>query len=94
MKIDVKKVAKLANLNVKDKDLPKLEIQLEAIVKYVDKLYEVDTKDVDITSQIAELENITRKDLSIPSLTQKEALSGTKSKHNGNFKVDAILENE
>ena len=94
MKIDVKYVAKLANLSIKPEDEKKFEKQLNDILGYVEKLNEVDTKGVEITSQVTGLENVTREDKTAPSLTQEEVLSGTKSKHNGLFKVDAILESE
>lgn len=94
MKIDVKQVAKLANLRIKPEDEEKFEKQLNEIVSYVEKLNKVDTKGVEITSQVTGLENITRDDKPSTSLTQEEVLSGTKSKHNGLFKVDAILPDE
>ena len=94
MKIDVKKVAKLANLKLKPEEEKKFEKQLNEIVAYVEKLNEVDTKGVEITSQVTGLENVTREDTPTQSLTQEEVLSGTKSKHNGLFKVDAILDSE
>ena len=94
MKIDVKKIAQLANLKIKPQDERKFEKQLEEILKYVEKLNEVDAKGVEITSQVTGLENVTREDVAKPSLTQDEALSGTKSKHNGLIKGDAILSDE
>lgn len=92
MKINVKHVAKLANLPLEPKEEKKFEKQLSEILSYVEKLKEVDTKNVEITSQVTGLENVTRKDEAAPSLTQEETLSGTKSQHNGFFKVPAILE--
>jgi len=102
MKIDVCHVAKLANLPLKDEEKEKFEKQLSEILSYVEKLKEVDTKNVETTSQVTGLENITREDETSPSLTQEEALSNTplrqdstgqaKSKHNGLFKVKAVLE--
>lgn len=94
MKIDLKHVAKLANLKIKPADEPKFEKQLIEILTYVDKLKEVDTKDVEITSQVTGLENVTREDVAGQSLTQEEALSGAKSKKDGMFEVKAILDNE
>lgn len=94
MKIDIKHVAKLANLKLKDKDKKKFEKQLNEIVSYVEKLNEVNTEGVEITSQVTKLENATREDKAAPSLTQEEVLSGTNSKHNELFKVDAILSEE
>ena len=92
MKIDVKKVAKLANLTLNPKDEPKFEKQLTDILGYVDILKEADTEGVAITSQVTGFENVTREDKSTPSLTQEEALSGSDSTQNGMFKVKAILD--
>ena len=93
MKIDIKHVAKLASLKINPADEEKFEKQLSEILGYVEKLKEVDTKDVEITSQATGLENITREDKAGESLSQEEALSGTDSKHNGMFEVKAILDN-
>ncbi len=92
MKIDVKKVATLANLTLTSEEESKFEKQLSDILQYVEKLNEVDTKGIEPTAQVTGLENITREDESTPSLSQEEALSGTENKHNGMFKVKAILE--
>lgn len=92
MKIDVMHVAKLANLPLKPKEKEKFETQLSAILSYVEKLKKVDTKKVEITSQVTGLENVTREDKTSPCLTQEEAISSTKSKQNGLFKIKAILE--
>ena len=92
MKIDVTHVAKLANLSLKPEEKEKFEKQLSEILSYVEKLKEVDTKNVEITSQVTGLENVTREDETSLSLTQEEALSNSKSTHNGFFKVKAVLE--
>ncbi|MBF8250095.1 MAG: glutamyl-tRNA amidotransferase [Candidatus Levybacteria bacterium] len=92
MKINVKHVAKLANLPLKPGEEEKFEKQLSEILTYVEKLKEVDTENVDPTSQVTGLENIIRNDECKPSLTQEEALSNVKSQHNGFIKVPAILE--
>lgn len=96
MKIDVKHVAKLANLEVLDKDLEKFEKQLEETVTYVEGLNEVNTKGINPTSQVTGLENITREDSTDSSrmLSQDEALANTKSKQNGLFKVKGVLNEE
>lgn len=94
MKIDVKKVAKLANLSLTPDEEEKFEKQLSDILSYVEKLKEVDTKDVTPTSQTTGLENITREDVTTPSLTQEDVLAGAQSTHNEMFKVKAVLEHE
>lgn len=92
MKIDVSHVAKLANLPLKPQEKEKFKKQITDILFYVEKLKGVDAKNVGITSQVTGLENVTREDEAKPSLSQEEALSNTKSVHNGFFKVPAILD--
>lgn len=91
MKINVKHVAKLANLPLSKDEEKKFEKQLSEILKYVEQLNSVDTRNVEITSQITSLENITREDHTLPCLNQDEALSNSKSNHNGMVKVKKIL---
>lgn len=93
MKINVKHVAKLANLAISPEEERKLEKQLEEILSYVEKLGFIDTSGVEETSQVTGLENVTREDKPMNcELSQEEAVSGSNSTHNGLFKVKAILE--
>jgi aspartyl-tRNA(Asn)/glutamyl-tRNA(Gln) amidotransferase subunit C len=92
MKIDVLHIAKLANLPLKKEEIEKYEKQLSSILEYIEKLQKVNTNNVKETSQVTNLENVTRDDTTTPSLSQDEALSNTNSKLNGLFKVKAILE--
>lgn len=94
MKIDVAHIAKLANLPLKPEEKDKFEKQLSETLSYVEKLNSINTEDIEPTSQVTGLENITREDETKPSLSQKQALSNTKSQQNGLFKVKAILDNE
>lgn len=104
MKIDIKHLVKLANLNLNKDEEEKFGKQLSSILEYINKLNEIDTTNIEPTSQVTGLENITREDTTIPSLSQEEVLSNAKparnasrrdaggSKHNGFFKVKAILD--
>lgn len=92
MKIDVKHIAKLANLPLTPSEEKKFEGQLESTLEYIEQLKEVDTENVTGTNQVNNLENVMDEDVASPSLTQEEALINSKSTHNGMFKVDAILE--
>ncbi len=91
MKIDVAHVAKLANLKLSPNEKDRFEKQLSDVLSYIDKLNEVDTENIEPTSQVTGLENVTREDEVRPSLPQEEVLKNTKSKHNGMFKVKAIF---
>ncbi|RJR14651.1 Asp-tRNA(Asn)/Glu-tRNA(Gln) amidotransferase subunit GatC [Candidatus Microgenomates bacterium] len=90
----VRQIALLANLQLNDEELEKLRHQLSAILEFVGKLKAVETGNVDVTSQVTGLENVTREDIVTPSLPQDVALEGTTQKHNGYFKVKAIFEEE
>lgn len=92
-KHDVLHVAKLAKLEISDKDVDKYLKQLSSIVDHISELSEVGTSNVEATSQTTGLENVFRGDdiKSEQILTQDEALSGTEKVYNGYFKVKAIL---
>jgi len=92
MQIDILHTAKLANLKLSKEEIEKFKNQLSSILDYFKELQKVDTSNAEITSQVTNLENVTRKDETKPSLSQDEVLSSTKSKHNGMFKVKGILE--
>ncbi len=94
MKFDITHVARLANLTLSEEEKKKFEKQLEETAVYVEELSEVDTHDIEPTSQVTGLENVTREDEVKPSLTQEQALSNAKSTHNGFFKVKGILNAE
>jgi aspartyl-tRNA(Asn)/glutamyl-tRNA(Gln) amidotransferase subunit C len=93
MKLNVPHIAKLASLPISQAEEKKLEKQLTETLTYIDMLKEIDTTKVQPTSHVTGLENVTREDISKPSLTQTQALSNTKNQHEGFFEVDAILDN-
>jgi len=94
MKLDVSRVAKLASLPLTDDELKTIAAQLEETLAYIEELNEVDTKNVEPTSQVTGLENVMRKDKTGKSLTQEEALTNTSHTHNGYVIVPGILDNE
>ena len=91
-KAEVKHIAKLAQLDLTEKEIKKFQKQLSEILDYIGILNELDTKKVKPTSQVTGLENVFREDKPTPSLSQEEVLSGTKKTHNGMFKIKAIFE--
>lgn len=90
--IDIKHVAQLANLTLTDAELQKFEKQLDETLSYIANLDEIKTDSVNATNQVTSLENVTREDVSKPSLSQEEALSNAKVKANGMFEVPQILD--
>tara|TARA_Y100000310_G_scaffold333345_2_gene410694 strand:- start:192 stop:488 length:297 start_codon:yes stop_codon:yes gene_type:complete len=59
---DVRHIAKLARLNLSDDEVKKFSTELTDILKYIDKLQEVDTKGVEPTAQMTGLKNVFRED--------------------------------
>lgn len=93
MKIDVKKVAKLANLTLAPEEEAEFDRQLNDILGYIDKLNKVDTSNIEPTAQVTGLKNKRRNDsFSDDNLSQEEALSGSDKTHNGLFVVDKLVD--
>lgn len=93
MKIDVLKVAKLANLTLAENESKEFEKQLEEVLTYIEKLNAVDTSNVEPTAQVTGLLNKTRNDsFTDDNLPQDAALSGSKKTHNGLFVVDKLVD--
>lgn len=92
-KSDVAHVAKLAKLELDEKELEKYSSQLSSIIGHISELSEVDTEGVEPTSQTTGLENVYRPDvIEIQNcLNQNQATSGSDKIFNGYFKVGAIL---
>ncbi len=59
----VRHIAKLARLRLTDAEAAKMAQELTSILKYVDMLGEVDTKNVTPTAQVTGLQNVAREDV-------------------------------
>ncbi|MDD5173931.1 MAG: Asp-tRNA(Asn)/Glu-tRNA(Gln) amidotransferase subunit GatC [Candidatus Omnitrophica bacterium] len=96
MQIDkntVKKIALLSRLELDEKESELYSSQLAAILSYIDKLNEIDTKDVLPTSHVlSTLKNVFRKDSLKSSLDAADALSNAPSKEGDFFKVPQVIE--
>ena len=94
MKIDVKNLAKLANIFLKNEEEERIEHQLEDTLKHIESLNNIDTSNILGTNEVVNLENIFREDVIEPSFTQEEALKNAKKTHNGFFIVPSVLSDE
>lgn len=92
MKIDVKHVAKLANLPLTYEEEEKYSQQLSAILDYVDQLNRADTLAVEPTFNVTGQSNVSSEDETIPSLSQQEALSNAPKKKDGFFETKGIFD--
>lgn len=60
---DVDHVARLARLSLTEEEKERYTAQLESILEYVDKLNQLETKDVPPTSHVLPLANVWREDV-------------------------------
>ena len=91
-KQEVEHVAKLARLDLSEKEKEKLTDQLSNILTYVEKLNEIDTRGVEPTSHVLDINNVMRDDVAGESLTQEKALANAPEKSAGHYKVPKIIE--
>lgn len=92
----IAKLAKLSNLKVSKEEEDYFKKQFDETLKIIDEFEELDTKDVKETYTVTGTKNVFREDKIDPQniLSQEEALSNSKSTHNGYFVVDAVLQND
>jgi aspartyl/glutamyl-tRNA(Asn/Gln) amidotransferase C subunit len=91
----IEHIAKLARIELTEKEKGKFSNELSSILDYVEKLNEVDTKSVKAIQQITGLNNITRSDIEIrnpKSEIRNNILNEASSKKDNYFKVPKILE--
>jgi len=89
---DVEHVAKLARLELSQEEKEKFTEQLNAILKYMDKLNELDTDHVEPTSHVLPLVNVMREDAPRPSWPIEQVMKNAPDEEDGQFKVPAVIE--
>jgi aspartyl-tRNA(Asn)/glutamyl-tRNA(Gln) amidotransferase subunit C len=93
MDIDqVRKVARLARLDLPEADLATMAQQLTAILGYMDQLKELDTESVEPLAHPLPVQNVFRADELKPSLPVDEALRNAPARAGDFFAVPAILD--
>lgn len=92
MKINVKQLAKLANLTLSEKQLYDLEISIPSVVSYMDEIKNLNVDAIEETSRVTEESNVLREDIVTKSLSQEEALQNAKKTYKGFFVVPNVFE--
>ena len=59
---DIRDIAKLAHLEIKDEEIEKLRNDFSSILDYVNKLKEIDTAEITETANLSQVSNIERAD--------------------------------
>lgn len=87
----VKQVAALAKLSFEDEQLEAMRADLSKIVKYVEKLNELDLEGVPETAHVLDLTNVFREDEAEKWLSQEEALANAPVRKKGYFSVPKVI---
>jgi len=90
--LDVAYVAKLARLNLSDAETQLFQKQLGDVLKYADKLREVDVSHVEAAAHAVPIFNVFREDEPRDWLTAEQALSNAPRQANGLFIVTKVVE--
>ena len=91
---EVAKLAKLARIELTDSEMDALSSEFAVILGAVDRIQGAPLVDVQPTSHPLPINNVTRPDVVIPSLTPEEALSGAPAQEEQRFRVPQILGEE
>jgi aspartyl-tRNA(Asn)/glutamyl-tRNA(Gln) amidotransferase subunit C len=89
---EVRKVARLARLDLPDADLAVFAKQLTAILGYMDQLNELNTEGVEPLAHPLPVQNVFRPDELKPSLPVDEALANAPARSGDFFAVPAVLD--
>jgi aspartyl-tRNA(Asn)/glutamyl-tRNA(Gln) amidotransferase subunit C len=92
VEIDIQYVAHLSRISLAPDEEKKLATQLGGILGYIEKLKELDVKNVEPTAHAVPLVNVTRTDEIRPSLPHDEAMRNAPKQANGLFIVPKIVE--
>jgi len=93
--MDVRKIAKLAHLEISDEEVALYTPQMADIVKYIEQLNELDTESIEpmlggLTAE-GEATLTIHEDVIVESLAQKAALGQAPSAVAGHFQVPKVL---
>jgi aspartyl-tRNA(Asn)/glutamyl-tRNA(Gln) amidotransferase subunit C len=88
---EIQHVALLARLELSEEEIKQFTGQLDAILTYVDKLNELDTRGVEPTSHAIQVGNVVREDHVKESIPVQEALANAPEQDNDFFKVPRII---
>ena len=90
--LDVAYVARLARLNLTEEETELFQKQLGDVLKYVEKLREVDVSIVEEAAHALPLFNVFREDEPRDWFTAQQALSNAPQQANGLFIVSKVVE--
>jgi aspartyl-tRNA(Asn)/glutamyl-tRNA(Gln) amidotransferase subunit C len=84
-------IAHLARLEFEGDSKKAIQQDMENIVRFMDKLSEVETGDVEPLIFMSDEVNVLREDVAVVSITQKEALKNAPKHDSDYFRIPKVL---
>ncbi len=88
---EVKKVAELARIELREGEAEKFQKDLSAILDYVEELQKVDTEGLEIVASVTGLENVQRMDAPALDDDREAIMRNAPEIKDGYYKVKSIL---
>ncbi len=88
----IRRIARLARINLTPDELEQFSTQLSDILNYVDQLSELNTEGVEPTTHPLKISNVFRPDRAARSLSSQQALANAPRTHGDFFAVPKVLE--
>ena len=88
---EVEHIAHLARLTLTEEEITLYSKQLNDILKYIDKLNELDIDQIEPMSHVLDIINVMREDKHLPSLSREEVMANAPDHDNKHFKVPRVL---
>ena len=89
--MDIEHVAKLARLKLTDAEKERFSKQMGTVIKYIEKLSELDTKNVEPTAHVLGLNNVFRDDAVKKPLTVQDPINDSPAHSKGHYEVPKII---
>lgn len=94
--MDIKHIAKLARIELTEKEEKQFERELSSILDFINQLNKVDTSKIDPAYQITGLvnsfrEDVYRKDFEVTGELKEKLIEQSPQKENGFIKVKSVL---
>ncbi|HOJ49447.1 MAG TPA: Asp-tRNA(Asn)/Glu-tRNA(Gln) amidotransferase subunit GatC [Spirochaetota bacterium] len=87
---EILKLAELSRLEIGD-DIEKYQNEISKILGFVEKINELNLKDVEPTNHILDIHNVVREDLAKEPYSQDKVLSNTENKKDGFITVPKVI---
>jgi aspartyl-tRNA(Asn)/glutamyl-tRNA(Gln) amidotransferase subunit C len=89
---DIEHIAMLARLSLAEEEKELFGVQLSRILDYMEKLNELDTENIELTSHVLYLSNVMREDTPKDSIPREDALLNAPDRTEKFYRVPKIIE--